>query len=125
MPPFPRTAQTGGGLTYVLPPTGGAGIEKVIRDAIAMDRWLPAPSRVAELADRLRSYLGAAVPAVEGAVQGRPVDDPVRVEVLATAAEARHRLGLGPGDGYASAITFARGLGLVARDLLRLQEGLR
>ncbi|MEW2031484.1 DUF6415 family natural product biosynthesis protein [Streptomyces roseifaciens] len=125
MPPFPRTAHTGGGLTYALPPAGGTVLDSVIRDAIAMDRWLPAPSRMAELADRLRACIEAVVPAVEGAVQGRPVDDPVRVEVLATAAEARHRLGLGPGDGYASAITFARGLGLVARDLLRLQEGLR
>ncbi|QLE72498.1 hypothetical protein FGW37_13630 [Streptomyces rectiverticillatus] len=130
MPLCPYTGHTGGGLTYVPPPTAAAGagpdvVDAVIRDAIAMDRWLPAPSRVAELTERLRAYIGAAVPVVEGAVQGRPVDDSVRVEVLATAAEARHRLGLGPGNGYASAITYARSLGLVARDLLRLQQGLR
>ncbi|MBZ6476824.1 DUF6415 family natural product biosynthesis protein [Streptomyces griseocarneus] len=39
--------------------------------------------------------------------------------------EARHRLGLGPGDGYASAITFARSLGRAAEDLLHHERRLR
>ncbi|MEH6375338.1 DUF6415 family natural product biosynthesis protein [Streptomyces sp. KLMMK] len=118
MPLCPYTGHTGGGLTYALPSTEGAGIEKVIRDAIAMDRWLPAPSRVSAISDRLRVYIAEAASALEaGADAGE--------EVLATVREARHRLGLGPGDGYTSAITYARSLGLVAKDLLRLQQGLR
>ncbi|GGX78306.1 DUF6415 family natural product biosynthesis protein [Streptomyces hiroshimensis] len=123
MPLCPYTGHTGGGLTFVVPPSAAAGrtldgIDAVIRDAIAMDRWLPAPSRVSAITDRLRVYIAEAASALEaGAGAGE--------ETLATVREARHRLGLGPGDGYASAITFARGLGLAAKDLLSLQRGLK
>ncbi|WKU45331.1 DUF6415 family natural product biosynthesis protein [Streptomyces sp. VNUA116] len=114
MPPYPRTAHTGGGLTYVLPSAGGAGVDAVIRAAIAMDRWLPAPSQVEAITQRLRDYIGEACSALE--------KDP-REEALAAVREAWHRLGLGPGDGYTSAVTYARGLGLVAKELRDLRRG--
>ncbi|CAM5510391.1 DUF6415 family natural product biosynthesis protein [Streptomyces abikoensis] len=116
MPPFPRTAQTGGGLTYVLPSSPAVGgIEGVIRAAVAMDRWLPAPSQVSTITNRLRAYIGGATAALES---------DTREEATAAVREARHRLGLGPGDGYASAVTYARSLGLVAKELRDLRRGL-
>ncbi|MCF3103512.1 hypothetical protein IPZ58_18265 [Streptomyces roseoverticillatus] len=116
MPPYPRTAHTGGGLTYALPPAKGTGIDAAIRAAIAMDRWLPAPSQVEAITQRLRAYIAEATTALEG---------DTREEALATVREARHRLGLGSGDGYTSAITYARGLGLVAKELRDLRRGLK
>ncbi|MGW2596576.1 DUF6415 family natural product biosynthesis protein [Streptomyces klenkii] len=116
MPPFPRTARNGGGISCVLPSVQRTGIEAVIRDAIAMDRWLPAPSRVGEITHQLRAYIADAVTALD-------VD--TREEALATVREARHRLGLGPGDGYTSAVTYARALGLVAKELRDLRRGLK
>ncbi|MFF7730576.1 DUF6415 family natural product biosynthesis protein [Streptomyces sp. NPDC008001] len=114
MPPFPRTAHTGGGLAYTLPPPAATGIDATIRDAVAMDRWLPAPTRVSAIADRLRAYIGDVTKALEG-------DN--REDVLVAVREARHRVGLGTGDGYTSAITYTRGLGLAAQELRRFERG--
>ncbi|RLV08181.1 hypothetical protein CTZ27_04965 [Streptomyces griseocarneus] len=126
MPVFPHTA-----LAYV-PPQGTAAqpevpcIEDVIREVVAMDsRTFPAPGRVGWLTRHLRRFISAAVADVEVEAGKRPVDDPVRVEALAAVREAGHRVGLGPGDGYASAITYARSLGRGAEELLRQQRRLR
>ncbi|MGK5546767.1 DUF6415 family natural product biosynthesis protein [Streptomyces sp. URMC 127] len=116
MPPYPRTAHTGGGLTYGLHPAEGTGVDAAIRDAIAMNRWLPAPSRVEAVTQQLRAYIGEATAALEG---------DTREEAVAVVREARHRVRLGAGDGYTSAITYARGLGLVAKELRDLRRGLR
>ncbi|GAA0340413.1 DUF6415 family natural product biosynthesis protein [Streptomyces blastmyceticus] len=129
MPYFPYTAYTGGGLTYVRPPAPLAAeaptaIEDVVREATAMDRWLPAPSRVRDLTDRLRDFIGQAAPALEAAAGQRDANDPARRDALAAAKEARYRLRIGPGNGYASAITFARSLGRAAETLLQCRRQL-
>ncbi|MCC3770550.1 DUF6415 family natural product biosynthesis protein [Streptomyces sp. UNOC14_S4] len=126
MPVFPHT-----GLAYV-PPQGTAArpeaprIEDVIREAVAMDnRTCPATGRLGWLTRHLRRFISVAVVDVEAEAGKRPVDDPVRVEALAAVREAGHKVGLGPGDGYASAVTYARSLGRGAEELLRQQRRLR
>ncbi len=130
MPPFARTANTGGGYPYARPEADPVApkrlaIEEVIRETTAMDRWLPAPSRIRTLSGRLRAYITVTASAVEAAVSDRPLDDPIRKDALAVVKEARHRLGLGVGDGYASAITCARSLGRGAEALLQQWQVVR
>ncbi|MEU4210156.1 DUF6415 family natural product biosynthesis protein [Streptomyces sp. NPDC026206] len=129
MPPFTRTGNTAGGITFrpqqPPPATPMALIEDAIREATATERWLPAPSQVRALTNRLRAFISAAAYEVEAAAAGRPVGDPFRDDALAAAREARHRLGLGPGDGYVSAISFARGLARSAEELRHHQRQLQ
>ncbi len=124
MPPFPRTGNTGGGLTFK-PSQTAPGIEAAIHETTATERWLPAPGRVRALTTRLCAFVNATAFDVEAAAARRPVGDPVRKEALAAVREARHRLRGGPGNGYVSAISFARGLGRTAEDLLRHQRELQ
>ncbi|MFI9203522.1 DUF6415 family natural product biosynthesis protein [Streptomyces sp. NPDC053048] len=121
---FPRTANCGAPLTSK-PPRPLEPIEAVISEAIAMERSLPAPARVRTLTARLNAYLRGLAYDVEIDAYMRSAGDPVRSGALGAVREARHRLGLGPGDGYASAVTFARSLGRAAEDLLHHQRLLR
>ncbi|MGW1077343.1 DUF6415 family natural product biosynthesis protein [Streptomyces sp. NPDC002537] len=129
MPFFPGTARAVA-LTYV-PPQGRAvrteesAIDDVIREAAALKRQLPAPGRLGWLTTRLRDFIGAAASDVEEEACRRPVGDPVREDALDAAREARYRLGIGPGHGYDSAITFTRSLAGGAEGLLRQQRRLR
>ncbi|RLU78114.1 hypothetical protein CTZ27_37975 [Streptomyces griseocarneus] len=101
-------------------------IEDVIREVVAMDsRTFPSPARLGRLTRRLRRFIRVAAADVEAEAGKRDVGDPVRVEALAAVREAGHRVGLGPGDGYASAVTYARSLGRGAEELLRQQRRLR
>ncbi|GAA2717340.1 MULTISPECIES: DUF6415 family natural product biosynthesis protein [Streptomyces] len=120
MPPFPFTGHTGGAAIR----TDTANIRTIaelINETTATERWLPAPARVRTLTARLRVFVDRTAADVETAAGQRPAGDPVRTEALIAVREARHRLGLGAGAGYASAITFARSLGRVAEELLRHQ----
>lgn len=124
MPPFPRTGNTGGGL-IAKQPQSAPGIEAVIHETTAKERWLPVPGRVRALTNRLCAFVNATAFDVEAAAARRPVGDPVRTAALAAVREARHRLRGGPGNGYVSAISFARGLGRTAEDLLRHRKELQ
>ncbi|MEU7134652.1 DUF6415 family natural product biosynthesis protein [Streptomyces sp. NPDC046261] len=124
MPPYPYTGNTGGGITSN-PPQAAPGIEAAIHETTATERWLPAPGRVRALTNRLCAFVNATAFDVEAAAARRPVGDPVRVGALAAVREARHRLRVGPGNGYVSAISYVRGLGRTAEDLLRHQKQLR
>ncbi|KJY42147.1 hypothetical protein VR41_09060 [Streptomyces sp. NRRL B-1568] len=121
MPLCPYTGHTGGGLPSTTPQTDP--IEDVIRLATATDRWLPAPGHLRGITDRLQVYIRATTQIVEAAVSDRPSDDPLRKEALAAVAEARYRLRIGPGNGYSSAIIFARSLGRAAEELYRHRHG--
>ncbi|GGX84425.1 DUF6415 family natural product biosynthesis protein [Streptomyces hiroshimensis] len=125
MPPFPHTAQTGGGITFTPAEPSPVSIGQALREATAMETWLPAPSRLSEVTERLLGYIRETAPAVEAAAGRRPVACPVRRAAVAAVQEARHRAGGGPGNGYASAITFARGLGKAAGDLMHQQRRLQ
>ncbi|MEU5049591.1 DUF6415 family natural product biosynthesis protein [Streptomyces sp. NPDC021096] len=123
MPPCPYTGNTGGGISFK-PPQAAPGIEAAIHETTATERWLPAPGRVRALTTRLCAFINATAFDVEAAANRRPVGDPLRKDALAAVREARHRLRGGPGNGYVSAISFARGLGRTAEDLLRHQREL-
>ncbi|MFI9309782.1 DUF6415 family natural product biosynthesis protein [Streptomyces triculaminicus] len=128
MPFFPRTANSGPALTGRAGPrpwVGRESIEDVIREAAGTGSWLPDTRRVRAVTARLRVFVQERAYDVEVAARGRAVGDPVRGPALAAVREARYRLGLGPGDGYASAITFARSLGRAAEDLLHHERRLR
>ncbi|WP_344119455.1 DUF6415 family natural product biosynthesis protein [Streptomyces blastmyceticus] len=129
MPVFPHTGHTGGGLTYVQPSSevtrvGQAAIEDVIREATAMHQLLPSFGRVMAQTDRLRDFIEATAPEVEATARELPETDPVRLAALAAVKEARYRLGLGPGDGYDSAVTWARSLGRAADELIHHERQL-
>ncbi|WKU46409.1 DUF6415 family natural product biosynthesis protein [Streptomyces sp. VNUA116] len=125
MPPFPRTAHTDGGID--LPPSepSPVSIGQALREATDMQTWLPEPARLSEVTERLLRYIGETAPAVEAAAGARPVDCLVRRAALAAVQEARQRVEVGPGNGYASAIAFARGLGKAAGELLHQQRRLQ
>ncbi|MBT2382130.1 DUF6415 family natural product biosynthesis protein [Streptomyces sp. ISL-11] len=130
MPPFPHTAHVGGGLTGPQPAELVSAprrtpIEEAIREATSMHRMLPTPERMAALTSRLRAFIGAAASDLEAAVRDRPHADPIREDAIAVVKEGRYRLGIGPGDGYASAITLARSLGWGADALLKQQRRLQ
>ncbi|MCQ8769147.1 DUF6415 family natural product biosynthesis protein [Streptomyces telluris] len=125
MPPFPHTARTGGGVTLTPSEPSPVSIGQALREATAMETWLPAPSRLGEVTERLLGYIRETGPAVEAAASRRPAECPVRRSAFAAVEEARHRSGVGPGNGYASAITFARGLGKAAGDLMHQQRRLQ
>ncbi|MFC5145593.1 DUF6415 family natural product biosynthesis protein [Streptomyces aureoversilis] len=125
MPPFPRTAHTPGEITLAPSEPSPVSIGQALREATAMETWLPAPSRLSEVTERLLGYIRETVPAVEAAAGRRPVECPVRRSAFVAVQEARHRAGGGPGDGYASAISFARGLGKAAGDLMHQQRRLQ
>ncbi|MFE5870782.1 DUF6415 family natural product biosynthesis protein [Streptomyces roseifaciens] len=125
MPPFPHTARPGGGVTLTPSEPSPVSIGQALREATAMETWLPAPSRLSEVTERLLGYIRETVPAVEAAAGRRSVECPVRRSALAAVGEARHRSGDGPGNGYASAISFARGLGKATGDLMHQQRRLQ
>ncbi|MEV4740988.1 DUF6415 family natural product biosynthesis protein [Streptomyces sp. NPDC049555] len=123
MPPFPFTGHSGGAAIR----TDAANIRTInelINETTTNERWLPAPARVRTLTARLRVFVDRTAAEVEAAAVRLPAGDAVRAEALLAVREARHRLGLGAGAGYASAITFARSLGRVAEELLRHQRAM-
>ncbi|MFI1969612.1 DUF6415 family natural product biosynthesis protein [Streptomyces cinnamoneus] len=67
------------------------------------------------LTGRLRAYVLEKAYDLELAAGALPPSHRGRCDALAAVHEARYRLGLGPGDGYASAITYARSLGRARR----------
>ncbi|QLE73479.1 hypothetical protein FGW37_19490 [Streptomyces rectiverticillatus] len=125
MPPFPRTARTGGAIGLTPSERSPVSIGQALREATAMETWLPAPPRLSEVTERLLGYIRETVPAVEAAAGRRPVECPVRRSAFAAVQEALYRCGAGPGNGYASAITFARSLGKAAGDLMHQQRRLQ
>ncbi|MFF7728498.1 DUF6415 family natural product biosynthesis protein [Streptomyces sp. NPDC008001] len=90
-----------------------------------MQMWLPAPPRLREVTDELLDYIRVTAPVVEAAARARPGDCLDRRAALAAVEEARQRAEAGPGNGYASAISFARSLGKAAGDLLHQQRRLQ
>ncbi|MBF6044221.1 hypothetical protein GO001_03165 [Streptomyces sp. NRRL B-1677] len=124
MPPFPRTAPTGGETTLTPSKPSPVSIGQAIREATDMETWLPAPPRLSEVTDRLLGYIRETAAAVEAAAGDRPVDCVVRRAALAAVQEARRRAEDGPGNGYTSAIAFARGLGKAAGNLLHQERRL-
>ncbi|MFF4157444.1 DUF6415 family natural product biosynthesis protein [Streptomyces sp. NPDC001678] len=70
------------------------------------------------LGERLIAYIRVTAAAVEAAVSGRPVGDPIRKDALAVVMDARAQLGLQAGDGYMSAIVRTGSLGRRAEALL-------
>ncbi|MGK5549486.1 DUF6415 family natural product biosynthesis protein [Streptomyces sp. URMC 127] len=124
MPPYPRTAHVGGG-AGILPESSPVSIGQALREATDMQTWLPAPSRLGEVTDRLLDYIRATAPTVEAAARARPGDCPVRRVALTVVEEARERSAAGPGNGYASAIAFARSLGKAAGELLHQERRLQ
>ncbi|MEV4504721.1 DUF6415 family natural product biosynthesis protein [Streptomyces klenkii] len=124
MPPFPRTAQTGGGIMLTPTESSPVSIGQALREATDMETWLPAPPRLSEVTDRLLGYIREAGAAVEAAAEDRPAGCLVRRAALAAVQEARRRAEDGPGNGYASAIAFARGLGKAAGNLLHQERRL-
>ncbi|WP_268830235.1 DUF6415 family natural product biosynthesis protein [Streptomyces roseoverticillatus] len=124
MPPFPRTAHTGGIAAYALSEPSPVSIGQALREATDMQTWLPAPPRLSEVTERLLGYIRETATAVEAAAGARPADCLLRRAALAAVQEARQRAEVGPGNGYASAITFARSLGKAAGELLHQQRRL-
>ncbi|CAM5441638.1 DUF6415 family natural product biosynthesis protein [Streptomyces abikoensis] len=124
MPPYPRTAHVGGG-AGIVPGTSPVSIGQALREATDMQTWLPTPPRLGEVTDRLLDYIRVTAPAVEAAALARPVECTVRKAALATVEEARQRSAVGPGNGYASAIAFARSLGKAAGELLHQERRLQ
>lgn len=126
MPPFSRTGHPVGELTPVSPQAAvtprRSVIEDVIREALSMNRLLPTPDRMRVLTARLLAFVGAAATALEESVKDLPMDDPVRRDALVVVKEARYRRGIGPGDGYGSAMTFTRSLGQAADALMQQQR---
>ncbi|MCD9163559.1 DUF6415 family natural product biosynthesis protein [Streptomyces albireticuli] len=128
MPAFSRTGHHVGELAPVRPQAAAgprrSAIEEVIREALSMDRLLPTPDRMRVLTTRLLAFVGAAATALEESVNDLPMDDPVRRDALAVVKEARYRRGIGPGDGYGSAMVFTRSLGQATDALVRQQRRL-
>lgn len=122
MPFFPYTGNTGGGFTPV--PPRAALVDELLREVGTLGSRLPTLGRVRTLTDRLRVSIHLLTDEVETAARGREADDPVRTGALAAVEEAHHRLRLGPGDGYTSAITFSRTLGRAVEELLHHRQQL-
>ncbi|GAA0336001.1 DUF6415 family natural product biosynthesis protein [Streptomyces blastmyceticus] len=107
VPVFPGTAVTGRSLSLV----------RILEELIDKDDPKPTHVELRAWTAQLTIYLTGVIRVVREDALKLVLDDPVRDAALATTDEAGHRLRVGPGNGYVSAIAYAMSLASAVKSL--------
>ncbi|MEU3754498.1 DUF6415 family natural product biosynthesis protein [Streptomyces olivoreticuli] len=114
VPVFPGTAVTGRSLPLV----------RILEELIDKDDPKPTHVELRTWTAQLTIYLTGVIRVVREDALKLVLDDPVRDAALAATDEAGHRLRVGPGNGYVSAIAYAMSLASAVRSLQEHERNL-